>query len=232
MIPLKDTIPSRSFPILNWTLIFANLVIFLFESSLGPAQLDRLIFNYGLIPARFDLGSAGSLLTLLTSMFLHGGWFHLLSNLWALYIFGDNVEDRMGSGRYLIFYLVTGILAGLTQVYFNPNQNVPGVGASGAIAGVLAAYLILFPTSRVITLLPFFFFFSFVEIPAVLYLGIWFITQFYSGLFSLGSAASAGGIAYWAHIGGFVSGLVLVLIFARRPPSHYRTYYPDEFHPW
>jgi membrane associated rhomboid family serine protease len=163
-------------------------------------------------------------------MFLHGGWLHLLSNMWALYIFGDNVEDRLGSGRYLLFYLITGAAAGLAQALIGTTSRVPLVGASGAIAGVLAGYLLLYPTARVITLIPVFFLPWFVEIPAVVYLLVWFVSQFFSGVLSLGAQAM-GGVAYWAHIGGFVAGLLLVNVFARRPRAQYR-WYPDEYHPW
>jgi membrane associated rhomboid family serine protease len=164
-------------------------------------------------------------------MFLHGGWLHIISNLWALYIFGDNVEDRMGPVGYLVFYLLCGLAAGLAQVVLTPDQSIPGIGASGAIAGVLAAYLVLFPRSRVITLILLFFFITFAEIPAVLYLGFWFLVQFLSGLMTLGASQNVGGIAYWAHIGGFLSGLLLVYLFAGRPRAQPRSY-PDEYRPW
>ena len=243
MFPLKDTIPSRSFPVVNWLLIVANFAVFvLVELPLGPRQLDRLVTDFGVVPAQCALpalsgGAARGLLLdcgipLFTSMFLHGGWLHLVSNLWALYIFGDNIEDRLGSGRYVVFYLVSGVVAGLTQAWINPASRIPAIGASGAIAGVLGAYLILFPASRVITLVPLFFLPWFIEIPAVLYLGIWFATQFFSGVLSF-DATQAGGVAYWAHIGGFACGLVLILLFAR-PARRQRAYrrYADEYLPW
>lgn len=154
-------------------------------------------------------------------MFLHGGWFHLISNMWVLFIFGDNVEDRMGHGRFLLFYLLSGLAAGLMQALAAPGSHLPTVGASGAIAGVLGAYLLFFPGARVLTLIPFFFFFSFVEIPALFYLGFWFIAQLYSGLFALALPAgmSAGGVAWWAHIGGFLFGLLLARRFERPRPA-------------
>lgn len=231
MIPLKDTIRSYSFPFVNWLLIAANLVVFLFESSLSQGQLNRLFFDFGLVPVRFDATDPSSILTIFTSMFLHGGWLHLINNLWALYIFGDNVEDRMGSVRYLVFYLLCGAIAGLAQLLINSEQSVPGIGASGAIAGVLAAYLVLFPRARVITLVLLFFFLTFTEIPALLYLGVWFLIQLFSGLMTLGAPSNIGGIAYWAHIGGFLAGLFLVFPFARRQRAYYR-WYPDEYRPW
>jgi membrane associated rhomboid family serine protease len=246
MFPIKDTIPSRTFPIVNWLIIATNIAVFvLVELPLSPGALERLVMEYGAVPAqcaapvlsgaglasRLLLG--GCVVPLFTSMFLHGGWLHIISNLWALFIFGDNIEDRMGSGRYLVFYLVCGLVAGLAQVAIDPTSTVPAIGASGAIAGVLGAYLILFPNSRVITLIPLFFLPWFVELPAILYLGIWFATQFFSGLSMVGVEAG-GGVAYWAHIGGFISGLVLVWLFAppaRRRRPQYR-WYPDEYRPW
>ena len=248
MFPIKDTVPSRSFPIVNWLLIAANLLVFvLVELPLGSRQLSRLVLTFGVVPAQcaapfltarptaaLAAGRgllAGCGLPLLSSMFLHGGWFHLISNLWALYIFGDNVEDRMGSGRYLVFYLFSGVVAGLTQVAADPVSQVPAIGASGAIAGVLGAYLILYPSARVITLVPLFFLPWFIEIPALVYLGVWFASQFLSGVASL-DVAAGGGVAYWAHIGGFVCGLVLVWVLAR--PARRRSYraFADEYRPW
>lgn len=248
MFPIKDTIPSRTFPAVNWLIIIANLLVFiLVELPLGPRQLDRLVLTFGVVPARCALPEmagheaallraaraliSGCAVPLFASMFLHSGWLHIVSNLWALYIFGDNVEDRMGSGRYLVFYLLSGVAAGLTQVVVGPASRVPAIGASGAIAGVLGAYLILYPKSRVITLVPLFFLPWFIEIPAIIYLGIWFASQFFSGVSSLGTAA-AGGVAYWAHIGGFVCGILLVGLFARRPRQRAYPRYADERLPW
>lgn len=226
MIPLRDTVKPRSFPIVNWLLIIANLVVFLFEISLRPRQLDALVTMYGATPARLFAGHPLALVTLFTSMFLHGGWLHVISNLWALFIFGDNVEDRMGSGRYLVFYLMSGVAASLAQAFIDPASRTPAIGASGAIAGVLGAYLVLFPGSRVLTLVPVFFLPWFIEIPAVIYLGFWFISQFFSGVLSLEMTA-VGGVAYWAHIGGFLFGLIVVPFFARRKRAYYRSYPSD-----
>ena len=231
MLPLKDTIPSRSFPAVNWLIIAVNLAVFIYETSLGPRQLEGLVGNFGVIPADLLSGAPQEFVTLFTSMFLHGGWLHVISNLWALFIFGDNVEDRMGSGRYLVFYLLAGLVGGLTQVFVGPTSTVPAIGASGAIAGVLGAYLVLFPTARVITLIPFFFLPWFVEIPAIIYLAFWGITQFYQGVASLAMPAAQSGVAYWAHVGGFATGLLLVWLFARRPRAFVRRY-DDEFAPW
>lgn len=216
MFPLRDSIRSRSFPLVNWLLLGTNVVLFVAMSGGGAAQFERWIAAFALVPARLSLARPAEFATLLTSMFLHGSWFHLLSNVWTLYIFGDNVEDRMGSGRYLVFYLAAGLAAALAQVAINPAANLPTVGASGAIAGVLGAYLVLFPRGRVLTFIPLFFLPWLVEIPAVFYLGVWFLSQLSSGLLSLGAMGAFGGIAWWAHIGGFAFGLAAVRWFARR----------------
>ncbi len=164
-------------------------------------------------------------------MFLHGGWAHLFSNMLALYIFGDNVEDRMGSGRYLLFYLFCGVVAAIVHIVFNPHSPLPTIGASGAISGVLAAYLVFFPSARVITLVPLFFWPWFIEVPAVLYLGLWFVSQLLNGLLTIVSGMQAfGGVAWWAHVGGFVVGMVLGPLLARR--RYIRRVYVDEYFPW
>lgn len=231
MFPIRDTVRSRTFPIANYALIALNVLAFLFEASLGPRAFERVIATYGVVPAQLSLTQPFSLLTLFSSMFLHGGWFHLLSNMWILFIFGDNVEDRMGSARYLVFYLLAGAVAGTTHVFFSPASTVPTVGASGAIAGVLGAYFVLFPTSRVTTFVPLFFLPWFIEVPSVLFIGIWFVTQLSSGLLQLGAYGDFGGVAWWAHIGGFVVGVLLVRVFAPRPKVQ-RVWYPDEHWPW
>lgn len=231
MIPLFDDIPSRRIPWVNYTLILLNVLVFVWEVSLGPA-LEPTIRQIGLVPVRFwhETGMA-RWLPVFTSMFLHGGTFHLFSNMLALWIFGDNVEDRMGHLRYLIFYLLCGVAAALAHVYLNPTSPIPTVGASGAISGVLAAYFVMFPTASVYTLIPLFFFWvEVVRIPAVIYLGIWFFSQLFNGLFALSvnTLQASGGVAWWAHVGGFVAGLVLVWFF-RRPPERR---YADEYWPW
>jgi membrane associated rhomboid family serine protease len=234
MIPLRDTIRSRTIPFVNLTIIALNALVFLFELSLSPRGLDRFTLAFGMVPARLGLGSPLALLsnplpliTLFTHMFLHGGWLHFLSNMWTLFIFGDNVEDRMGHARYFIFYILAGLASGLLQAFAMTGSNIPAIGASGAIAGVLGAYFILYPAGRVLTLIPLFIFPWFVEIPALIYLGFWFVTQLFSGIASLNVAGSAnmGGVAWWAHIGGFVFGVFAYRFFLRRlPPSPY-TYY-------
>jgi len=237
MFPLKDTVRAREVPLVNWLLIAANVFAFLVETWLGPRGLERFVWALGVVPARFlDHLALREVLTIFTSMFLHGGWFHLISNMWALYLFGDNVEDRMGHFRYLVFYLLTGTVASLTHIFFNPGSRIPTVGASGAISGVLGAYLVLFPTARVVTLVPLWFFFPwFVEIPALIYLGMWFISQLFNGLFALAAPSvigTYGGVAWWAHVGGFVAGLLLVKVFERRRERYYYVWYPDEYWPW
>lgn len=215
MFPLYDTARTRTFPWVNLGLILLNVLAFLYELQMGPGALQKFISAWGMIPSRFVNDPSGSWIFIFSAMFLHGGWFHIISNMWVLYIFGDNVEARMGGFRYLVFYLLSGAAAGLMQTYILPSSNVPMIGASGAIAGVLGAYLILFPQARVASLVPIFFIFTIIEIPAVLYLLFWFVSQLYSGLFAI-QGGGASGIAWWAHIGGFVFGLVMVSFFKKR----------------
>lgn len=220
MIPIKDTIPSRSYPLVNISLIMANLLIFFYQLSLGD-QLEPFIFTYGLIPVRFlSLGQPffDRLSPLFTAMFLHGGWFHILGNMLYLWIFGDNVEDRLGHFRYLLFYILSGFGAALVQAFIHPYSPFPMIGASGAIAGVLGAYLLLFPYARVVTLVPFFFFLQVLEIPAFAFLFFWIFIQFLNGTVAIGHASQiTGGVAWWAHIGGFFSGILLLMFFKKKP---------------
>ncbi|MBU0703255.1 MAG: rhomboid family intramembrane serine protease [Chloroflexi bacterium] len=227
MIPLRDTIRARRFPIVNTALIVLNVLVFLFQAILGARQTEQLIWAAGLIPVRFwHVGGLSGWLPLFSSMFLHGGWWHLISNMLALYIFGDNVEDRLGHVRYLLFYLVGGLAASGAHLVAYAGSPLPTIGASGAIAGVLGAYLVLYPQARVLTLIPVFYIIRVVEIPAFVYLGFWFISQLFNGFFALTAAADviqAGGVAWWAHIGGFVFGLAIVRLISPRPriPSPY-----------
>jgi membrane associated rhomboid family serine protease len=212
MIPLRDVIPSRTTPVVTVALIVVNATVFLYEFSLGP-EVNDFIIAFGLIPAAF------SWVTLLTSMFLHGGFLHCAGNMLYLWIFGDNVEDRMGHGRFLTFYLLCGTAAALAQTIMSPDSVVPMVGASGAIAGVMGAYFVMYPHSRIVTLIPIIVFIQIIEVPAIFFLGIWFVMQFLSGVGSIASAASrqpAGGVAFWAHVAGFVAGVGGVFLF-RRP---------------
>ena len=226
MIPLRDENPSATIPIVTRTLIVLNVAIFIYEILLG-SELRAFIFDWGLVPARLTLalryhqGSAlASLLTALTSVFLHGGWSHLIGNMWYLWIFGDNVEDLLGHARYLIFYLACGLVAGLIHTVTNPLSELPTVGASGAIAGVLGAYLVSYPRARVVTLVPLFPFFQIMALPAFVLLGFWFVFQFVLGLGALGN--TGGGIAFWAHVGGFAFGYLSMRALGRRPtPSPY-----------
>ena len=220
MIPLRDNIPSRSLPVVNYLLVFLNAAVFLFELTLGR-DLEAFIYLYGLVPAVWTHPMPADQLDLLdklrglgTSIFLHGGWMHVLSNVWILLIFGDNVEDAFGHLRYLFFYLASGLAAGLLHLLTNWGSPVPTIGASGAIAGVMGAYFILYPHARVVTLVPVFVFLRLVELPAFFFLGLWFLSQLYHGSFSLGP--SFGGVAWWAHIGGFVTGVALAGGLRRR----------------
>jgi membrane associated rhomboid family serine protease len=222
MIPLYDTTRTRTFPLVNLGLILLNALVFLGEIQMTPQALRSFIFTWGLMPANLLADPAGAWETVFSSMFLHGGWFHVISNMWVLYIFGDNVEARLGKIRYLIFYLLSGVAAALLQAYLLPVPE-PMIGASGAIAGVLGAYLILFPGSRIASLVPILFILTIVEVPALIFLAFWFITQLYSGLFMM-EGGTASGIAWWAHIGGFLFGMLMVSFFARRRVTTYRSY--------
>lgn len=214
MIPLKDTIRSRHFPVITWVILGVNTIIFLIQLSLGSNALDWVISTFALVPSRWATAPLWFMISLITSMFLHGGWYHFLSNMWILFIFGDNVEDRMGPWGYAGFYLLSGVAAGLLHTFVQPFSVIPTLGASGAIAGVLGAYLLLFPNARVVTLVPLVFIFTTINVPAVVYLGFWFISQLFSGLTSLGVAMT--GVAWWAHIGGFLFGLVMARFFLWR----------------
>ena len=212
MIPLRDIIPSRTTPVVTISLIAVNVLVFIYELSLGR-DVDAFTLYWGLVPAAF------SWVAVFTSMFLHGGFLHIIGNMLYLWIFGDNVEDRMGHGRFLVFYLLCGVAAALAQTITAPDSVIPMVGASGAIAGVMGAYFVLYPKSRIVTLIPIFFFFQVIEVPAILFLGIWFLMQFLSGVGSIATAVAgepAGGIAFWAHVAGFVAGMSGVIVF-RRP---------------
>ncbi len=215
MIPLRDTIPSATYPIFTHLLIVANVVVFLYEQSLGYAA-ERFIHVYGLVPRRFG----ADVTPLFTSMFLHGGWMHLIGNMLYLHIFGDNVEDRVGHGRFLALYFVGGTVAGIAQVAANPHSALPMVGASGAIAAVTGAYFVFYPRARIVTLVPIFVFLQIVEIPAVFFLLLWFAYQLMLGIGSFGM--DVGGVAFWAHVGGFLAGMVLAPILATRRPRSVR----------
>jgi membrane associated rhomboid family serine protease len=246
MIPLKDDAPRFTTPYMTWLLLVINLGIYFFEwmtrLNYGQGALDGLVRIFGLVPVRVTLLLAGghvplrlvhqlgeqmvtpaaALLPFFTSMFLHGSWLHVIVNMWALWIFGDNVEDHLGHFTYLLMYLLCGLAGGVTHTLLNLASSVPTVGASGAIAGIMGAYFVLYPSARVLTLVPFFFVF-FVWLPAWIVLGYWFVVQFLSGAATSISASNSGGggVAFWAHVGGFVAGLVLIKLFPSRPRRYH-----------
>jgi membrane associated rhomboid family serine protease len=235
MLPIKDGVSTRFPPVVTWCLVAANSAIFLVQISLTPVELGRFVFQFALIPARY-FGPAGMMppaetftdyLPFATNMFLHGGWLHLILNMWTLWIFGPAVEDRLGSGRYLLFYLVAGVVASLTHALFNPTSYLPALGASGAIAGMIGCYVRLFPFARLIVMIPILFLPLFFEVPALLFAGFWFLMQILQGTVGLLMPTDGGGVAWWAHIGGFVAGLLLTPAI-RRPARGYRPYFSDE----
>ena len=234
MIPLKDLTPRRSFPVITLFLIAVNVVVFLHQISLSSAAGEAFVRAYGLVPSKISLALAGrrytvveALFPLFTCMFLHGGFLHLIGNMWFLWVFGAQVEDRLGSLPYLLFYLATGIGSGIAQTLFSWGSHVPSIGASGAISGVLGAYIVFFPSSRILTLVPLLIIWFLWRIPAIVFIGLWFVMQFLSGVSSLGSQ-SLGGVAWWAHVGGFLMGVAVALIVRastgatrRSTPSYY-----------
>jgi len=222
MIPLRDTIPSKNYPVVNTALIIVNVMVFVIEMAHLPV-LNEFIIMYGLVPARYTVPEIAvhfsfgqQVFSLVSFMFLHGGFWHILGNMWFLYIFGDNVEDNLGHARYLLFYLLCGWVSGITHIIFNWYSQMPTIGASGAVAGVMGAYFILYPRAKVLTLIPILFIPYFIEIPAAFFLGIWFLIQFLSAALSSGQVS---GIAWWAHIGGFIFGIVFLKIFHTIPET-------------
>jgi membrane associated rhomboid family serine protease len=222
MFPIRDTIPSKNYPVITHSLIAINIICFLIQLSQGPG-FDRFAYIYGLVPARYTIPEIASYFTFgqqafafISFMFLHGSFMHILGNMWFLYIFGDNVEDRLGPFRFLIFYILCGILSGLSHFFLNTHSNLPTIGASGAIAGVMGAYFILHPTAKILTLVPIIIIPFFFEIPAFFFIGIWFIIQFISATATHGDVS---GIAWWAHIGGFIFGIILLKVFRAFPST-------------
>jgi membrane associated rhomboid family serine protease len=214
MIPLKDDIPSRRVPFVNYGLIALNILVFIWQWQVGQNN-PAMVYQFALVPSQVTAGiTPDDFMNVLTSMFMHGGLAHIGGNMLYLWIFGDNIEDAMGHGRYLFFYLLGGFLASVAHIISSPYSQIPTVGASGAIAAVLGAYLVLFPGARVLTLLSLGFFIRMSMIPAVIVLGLWFVLQLFQGVLSLGGP-DVGGVAFWAHIGGFVVGLVLAKLLAR-----------------
>ena len=227
MFPIRDDIPSSRAPIGNWILIGLNVAVFVLMLALEPREVQEAVVRFGFVPKRYTHWGWGESVGLPAwdlrpwgaSLFLHAGWLHLIGNMWTLWIFGDNVEDRMGTWRYLGFYFGCGVLASVVHGASMPSSVVPAVGASGAIAGVLGAYLVLFPLSRVLVLFPILIFPFFFEVPALIYLGVWFALQFMSGTASLTGGQALNGIAWWAHIGGFVAGILIHRRFLYRRPG-------------
>jgi len=222
MIPIRDTIPRQHFPLAVLALIAINVFVFIRELALPRDMTEQFIYLFGLVPARFThadwaagVGFPRTYLPFLSTMFLHGGWLHIIGNMWVLWIFGDNVEDRMGPVRFLGFYLLCGLAAGIVHVLTNPSSTVPAVGASGAIAGVMAAYFALFPRARIVAMFPIFFYPIFFQVPAFIYLGFWFLTQFFSGTLAIATQREVSGIAWWAHVGGFGAGILTFWLFLR-----------------
>ncbi len=223
MIPLRDTIPSRNFPVINTLMIAINVVMFGMQLMQGTdTGFHRFVYIYGLVPARYTLpGGDGTTIVqqtiaLFSFMFLHGGFFHLAGNMLSLYIFGDNVEDRLGPFRYTVFYLLCGLISGFTHLVFNAHSTDPTIGASGAVAGVMGAYFLLHPKARILTLIPIVIIPWFVEIPAFFFIGIWFLIQV---LNVSSSSAASSNIAWWAHIGGFICGMILLKLLAAVPAT-------------
>jgi membrane associated rhomboid family serine protease len=234
MIPIRDNVPGQNTPWVTWLLIFLNLLVFRYQSSLPQEELMALVYQFGLIPMNVSQALSDGLSSqtlslatpLVSSLFLHGSWFHLISNMWSLWLFGDNVEDSVGHFRFILFYLAGGAAASLIHFLFNPLSTLPTIGASGAIAAVMGAYLIMFPLARIVTLVPLFFIPLFFEFPALIFIGFWFISQVFSGVSTLLISGADGGIAWWAHIGGFIFG-VLIIPLIRKKRWQYHCFYED-----
>ena len=232
MIPIRDDQPSFTTPFINYLLIVLNILVFLYEVHMPSPERQDFVKAFGVEPIRvlagFGLVNAHvpnpSVLPMLTSMFLHASWLHLIGNMWVLWIFGDNIEDYLGHFGYLVFYIVSGLAGSLLHIALNPNSTVPSVGASGAIAGVMGAYFLLYPSARVLTLVPLIIFFTFIWLPAWIVLGYWFVLQFLSGAataIAYSSSTRGGGVAFWAHVGGFVAGIVMIKLLPKRMRSRY-----------
>ena len=220
MIPLRDVIPSRTTPYITVTIIILNALAWFYELALPRDVLPLFLQFYGVVPADF------SATTLVSSMFLHGSWSHVIGNMWYLWIFGDNVEDRVGHGRFIVFYLLCGIAAGLGQIAMDPSSTLPTIGASGAIAGVMGAYFVLYPRSRVLTLIPLIIFWEIIELPAIVLLGFWFVMQLFSaGTIAITASTGGGGVAFAAHVAGFVIGMIGGLLFRKRQVSAWEADY-------
>jgi membrane associated rhomboid family serine protease len=235
MIPIRNAVPSRYPPVVTWILIATNCLVFLFQDSLSPDELELLLSQFALITTRYSEAFASGetdlaavdFLPFFTMMFLHGGCLHLILNMWTLWLFGPAIEDRLGHGRYLAFYLVCGLAASLAHVMFNPTSIVPALGASGAIAGILGCYMRLFPLARVVVVVPILFIPLFFEVCAFVFIGLWFMIQVLQSMMALLLPAASGDVAWWAHVGGFIAGFALGPLLVRSE-QRYRVYYPDE----
>ncbi len=219
--PIKDNVPSRTFPFVNWLIILANIAVFVYQLGLGY-ELNWFVYEYGLVPKRvthYESILGDSVIPFFTHMFMHGGFFHIFSNMYILFIFGDNVEDRLGHARYLFMYILFGLFAGFSQFLLSYESLIPMVGASGAVAGVMGAYMVFYPKAKVKSLLIIIIFITFVDIPAVFYLLFWFFIQFMNGAVSVGY--DGGGVAWWAHVGGFIIGLLYAVRFKSREQEVY-----------
>jgi membrane associated rhomboid family serine protease len=217
MIPIKDENPTATFPAVTLFIILANIAIFISMLQMQPQSLERLVYVRGVVPRRILYhASIPAFTTIFSSMFLHGGFFHLLGNMWYLWIFGNNIEDVAGHFRFIFFYILCGAAGAIIHIISAPSSSIPTIGASGAIAGVLGAYLVTFPAARILTVIPIFFFFRIVRLPALLFLGFWIILQVLMGLSSRSDIT--GGVAWFAHIGGFVTGIILIRFFRRKGP--------------
>ncbi len=240
MIPIRDDNPTATKPLLTVTLIAVNLLVFLYQVSLSPKAGQLFVFQFGAIPSVVSgdqrlpsqVAVIPPVLSLFSSMFLHGGWMHLIGNMWYLWIFGDNIEDAMGRMRFLSFYIISGLAASLCHALTNLTSQIPTIGASGAISGVLGAYFLLYPQARVLVLIPLGFFTRLIYVPAIVALGFWFLLQLLSGTMS---DVQGGGVAWWAHIGGFIAGMLLVGLFKRRNVHYFnprRPHYHDDTGSW
>jgi membrane associated rhomboid family serine protease len=240
MLPIRNAVATRYPPVITWILIGINCAVFLFQNGLSESRLEWFLYNFALIPARYfspyaDADTVFDYLPFLTNAFMHSGWLHLILNMWTLWLFGPSVEDRLGPRRYLGFYLVCGVLASVAHAFSNPFSALPALGASGAIAGVLGCYMRMFPLARVVVLVPILFLPLFFEVYAFVFVGLWFLIQVLQGTADLFAPSTSGGVAWWAHIGGFVAGFTLGPLL-QRSERRYRRYYADEgvlgFDPW
>jgi membrane associated rhomboid family serine protease len=234
MIPIKDTIPHIGIPWITWVIILLNGIIFIYEISIPKDILEEFFYLFGLVPARYSYPqwalihglSPSDYLPFLTNMFLHAGWLHIIGNMWFLHLFGSSVEDRMGHIRFLTFYILTGLAANIIFYILDIHSKIPEFGASGAIAGVMGAYILMFPRAQILTLIPIFLFPFFVNLSAIFYIGFWFLIQLLSGTLSF-TSQNTGGVAWWAHVGGFIAGMIFLPLFRNRRYS-YRKPFPDE----